>query len=453
MKIYRFFLIGLALGTFFSSCRNNDEELIFDKTADERVAEATANLRQKLTAPANGWLMRYQPVPESGTYNVLLNFDADGGVRIRTDFGVNDNEFYDQMNTYRVDNSLGLELIFESYSFFSYLFEQDQATFEAEYEFVYVNETPNGELVFGSKTDLTALTIAVLEPAPDNAESLLGREVNNNLEALSETLRLTSPVYRLDFLNRDLSFYLSFDLAIRTVSFTYAASLSGERGQTITFTTGYVLQGNTMTLAEPLTGNFSGTQIALPAINFSELTEAPPLEICNQSLPTQQYRGTTTESNEAVALRSTLFDPAAANFRDEFGFFNSPLGFFYDNGESVGQQMADQIAGVSSFQFYYQDDSEEPFIAMGYRIVGENDNTTFALKDFTATIENNRIQFEFAPDYTLYNDTTATVNAEAMDFYLNKLTENNEAYLFKVSENVFEMYNPCNGWSALFGAF
>ncbi len=115
--------------------------------------------------------------------------------------------------------------------------------------------------------------------------------------------------------------------------------------------------------------------------------------------------------------------------------------------------MADEIPGVNSFQFYYRDDGEEPFLAMGFLIVGENDNATFALKDFTATVDNNRIQFEFASDYTLYNDTTATVNTEALDFYVNKLTENNEAYLFKLSDNVFEMYNPCNGWSALFGAF
>ena len=455
MNNHLFSLAFAILLGVLSACGGNDEELIFDKSADERVAEATSTLEQKLAAPTNGWIMRYQPVPESGTYNVLLNFDQDGGVRIRTDFGANDNEFYDQRNTFRVDNSLGLELIVESYSFFSYLFERDNASFEAEYEFVYVNETPNGELVFTSKTDLsfTSSTIIVLEPAPDNAESLLGRSLNNNLDLLSETLALTSPVYRLNYANRDLSLYLSLDSDIRNVSFTYATTLSGERGQPVTFTTGYTIEGNSMILAEPLAGNFSGNEITLSAINFSELVDAPGLLACNQTIPIQQYQGTTAEMNEAVALLPTFFDPAGASFRDDFTFFNSPLGFFFDNGTSVGQQMADEIPGVNSFQFYYIDDQDEPFIAMGYLILGENDNATFALKDFTATVDDNRIQFEFADDYTLYNDTTAMVNTEALDFYVNKLTENNEAYLFKLSENVFEMYNPCNGWSALFGAF
>ena len=455
MKNYLSIFVSTVLLVTISACDGNDEELIFDKSADERVAEATTNLEQKLTAPTNGWIMRYRPVPESGSYNVLLNFAEDGGVRIRTDFGVNDNEFYDQTNTFRVDNSLGLELIFESYSFFSYLFEQDNASFEAEYEFVYVNETPNGELVFTSKTDLsfTSSTIVVLEPAPDNAEALLARSLNNNLELLSETLGLSSPVYRLNYANQDLSLYLSLDTDIRTASFTYSTTLSGERGQAVTFTTGYTLEGNSMILVEPLTGNFSGNEITLPAINFSELVDAPALQACNQAIPIQQYQGTTAETNEVVALLPTFFDPAGASFRDDFSFFNSPVGFFFNNGTSVGQEMADEIPGVTSFQFYYRDDGDEPFLAMGYLILGENDNATFALKDFTATIDNNRIQFEFASDYTLYNDTTATVNTEALDFYVNKLTENNEAYLFKLSENVFEMYNPCNGWSALFGAF
>ncbi len=234
MKNYLFILASTALLLTISACGGNDEELIFDKSADERVAEATTNLEQKLTTPTNGWIIRYQPVPESGAYNVLLNFTEDGGVRIRTDFGANDNEFYDQSNTFRIDNSLGLELIFESYSFFSYLFEQDNASFEAEYEFVYVNETPNGELVFTSKTDLsfTSSTIVVLEPAPDNAESLLGRSLNNNLNILSEALELTAPVYRLNYANQDLSLYLSLDTDIRTASFTYATTLSGERRST-----------------------------------------------------------------------------------------------------------------------------------------------------------------------------------------------------------------------------
>ena len=451
MRTYRFFLVSLILLAIASACGNNEEELIFDKTADERVAEATADLRQKLTAPANGWLVRYQPVPESGTYNVLLNFDADGGVRIRTDFGVNDNEFYDQMNTYRVDNSLGLELIFESYSFFSYLFEQNGATFEAEYEFVYVNETPNGELVLTSKTDLsfTSSTIVVLEPAPDNAEVLLGREVNNNLEALSETLGVVSSVYQLSYANRDLSLYLSLNTALRTMSFTYVASLSGAGGRPITFATGYTAEGNALILDEPLVTTFQGNEIAITAISLNQLTPAT-LTACGGTIDINQYTGTVAD--EPISLLPTLFDPNGANFNDSASFFFASPQDIYNNGVPVGNRLGEDVDGALALQLYYFEREEDPFIALGFVLLNGTDQVTFALKDFTSTFSDNQIQFEFALDYTLYGDTTATVNAPAMDVYLNNLTSGGTTYILKSASGVYEFVNPCTKWSVVFRA-
>ncbi|MEM9675256.1 MAG: DUF4302 domain-containing protein, partial [Bacteroidota bacterium] len=158
----RIFGVVLLVGVLLA-CR--EDEPIFSKSADERAQEAITDLNSRLVAPSEGWLLRYRPENESGTYNVLLNFQEDGEVNIQTDFGVNDGEFYDQTITYRVDNSLGLELILENYSFFSFLFEQEDATFLAEYEFDYVNETPDGDLVFRSKTDPSSPTNLVFQLA------------------------------------------------------------------------------------------------------------------------------------------------------------------------------------------------------------------------------------------------------------------------------------------------
>ena len=451
MKNY-WYTVGFALLLASGACNNSDEDtLLFEQTADERVAAAINDLEQRLTAPANGWVMRYQPVPESGAYNVLLNFSEDGNVRIRTDFGVNNNEFYDQTITYRVDNSLGLELIFETYSFFSYLFEQNGATFEAEYELNYANETPDGDLVFSSKTDLTALTVLTLEPAPENAESLLGREVNANLETLSSSLGVISPVYRLNYANRDLSLYLSLDTDLRTVSFTYATSLSGEQSRPINADPiGYVVQGNTIILAEPLVGNFLGTDITISAITLSELADGGTIEACGEPLAVQQYRGTVGESNDPVALLPTLFDPAGSNFSTQFTLFRCPLGLIYNNKVSVGQQVVDDVSGARELQLYYIDDPDNPFIAVGFFILNESGNATFALKDFTLNSTENQVQFDFAEDYTLYNDTTTVIDTMAMDMYLNRLTEGAGVYVLRSGTNQYEFYNPCNGWSFIF---
>lgn len=125
-----------------TACKD-DEVAIFEKTADERAAEAIASLKADLVAPANGWRIKYRPEAESGSFYVLLDFNEDNTVNIKSDLGYNDGEFFDETVTYRIDNSLGLELIIESYSFFSFLVEEGQAAFQAEYEFNFVNKTPD----------------------------------------------------------------------------------------------------------------------------------------------------------------------------------------------------------------------------------------------------------------------------------------------------------------------
>ena len=80
-----------------------------------------------------------------------MDFNEDNTVHIRSDLGSNDGQFFEQTVTYRIDSSLGLELIIETYSFFSFLFEQADATFLAEYEFNFVNKTPDEALVLIAK--------------------------------------------------------------------------------------------------------------------------------------------------------------------------------------------------------------------------------------------------------------------------------------------------------------
>lgn len=448
MKNYLFMLCS-ALLLLSGACNNSDEELIFDKTADERAAAAINDLEQRLVAPPNGWIVRYQPVPESGAYNVLLNFGADGNVRIRTDFGVNDNEFYDQTVTYRVDNSLGLELIFETYSFFSYLFEQNQATFEAEYELNFANETPDGELIFSSKTDLTALTVLAFEPAPENAEALLGRELNANLEALSSSLGVISPVYRLNYANRDLSLYLSLDTDLRTLSFTYATSLADEGGRAIDVTTGYVVQGNSLILGEPLTGNFLGTEISILAINLDELVDGGTIEACGQPLVIQQYRGSVAESNDPVALLPTLFDPAGATFPNDAGTYLANPGDIYDNGVSVGARVREDIAGMIGLVLYNFGGGENPFVAVGFGIVA-NDELVVPVRDFAPVYTDNQIDFNLANNYSIViGDTTALIDSVSMNSYLDNLTTGGRTRILQSGPGVYEMFNPCTGWSAV----
>src|SRR5690606_24032265 len=144
-------------------------------------------------------------------YWVLMDFDEDNRVTIKSDLPQNDEEFFEQTITYRIDNSLGLELVLESYSFFSFLFEQDQATFLAEYEFNYANKTPQGELVFVSKTDPPPATTLLFEEAEASDEALLGQSISVNLHKFPLSNRIV-------FANRNVAVYLSLDLLRRTAS-------------------------------------------------------------------------------------------------------------------------------------------------------------------------------------------------------------------------------------------
>lgn len=449
MKNHKYIVLGIVL-LLTGACRNTEEELIFEQSADERAQSAITNLEQRLTAPANGWVLRYKPVSESGRYVVLFDFNEDGSVRIQTDFGVNDNEFYDQTITYRVDNSLGLELILETYSFFSYLFEQNGASFEAEFEFNYVNETPDGALVFNSKSDLSSRTILAFEPAPDNAESLLGRQLNNNLESLSESLGLVSSVYRLDYSNRDLALFLSLNTFLRTVDFTYASSSAGERGESINFSTGYTAEGNSLILDEPLLSTYRGTEVNVSAINFQSLTDAPTIDKCGQPTPVQQYTATLEESGESVALLPTLFDPGGAQLQDLSEIFVAGVGGMYDNGVSVGQQVFDATGGAVNFVVYHIQNRQDSFFAMGYLLQLDDGGFSIPVKEFTPTYEGNQVAFGFAPDYSFTNgDTTVTLNTDALDTYLNNITEGGQTRLIQTGEMRYELFNPCTGWSVL----
>ena len=194
--LHYFFWIFIVV---FTSCKD-DDIAVFEKTADERVNEAIETLKDDLTDPSNGWKIKYRPESESGSFYVFLKFNEDNTVRILSDLGANDGEFFDQTITYRIDNSLELELILESYCFFSFLFEQDAATFGAEYEFKFVNKTPDDALVFQSKTDVSNPTVLLFEEADANEpELLLGTEVSQNLNTMGEDLDNFSPSLKMTY--------------------------------------------------------------------------------------------------------------------------------------------------------------------------------------------------------------------------------------------------------------
>lgn len=436
----------LALVFLISSCKDETERL-FNKTAEERTAEAIQNLKDELTAPANGWKMKYQPEDGSGSYWLMVHFKEDDKVVIESDLGANNGEFFMDTLTYRVDNSLGLELIFETYSFFSYLFEHDQATFLAEYEYIYVNKTSDGSLVFRSKTDPGEPTVVIFEEASADDPALLGKDIATNINTLSQdigSLLFSTPGYQLTYQDRDLRLFLSLEPVRRTISFSSASKKSTSVGSTnVSFSTGYYLQGDSLVFHERLSGVFQGVTVSMKGILLTKLSDATT-DICGGK-DVHVYEGITSQ-NDAVILEATLASPAGATFAN-FSFLVGPNEYVFNNGESMADEIAADLTGAGAMQLYYDFDG---FYGFGFFIQNSDGTTTFYLREFTPQRVGNNLVFNFEPTISVFGNQNSPANINNVNKYLEAFTQGGQTYFYEISEDVYEMHNPCTGWSAAF---
>ena len=432
------------------SCKD-DEINVFEKTADERASEAIASLKDDLTSPPSGWKLKYRPEAESGSFYVFLKFQEDNTVNIRTDLGANDGEFFDQTIKYRIDNSLGLELIIENYSFFSFLFEQDAATFGAEYEFNFVNKTPDDALVFSSKTDASNPTILLFEEATSSeADELLGTEVSQNLNIMADDLDNIAPSLKFTYTNKDLLFFVSLDDFRRTINFTIAARKSNNLNrQAVDFSTPYIIRGDSIVFDSPLTGTFLGNSINIKSLKLNTLSDGE-LNVCPAPIPIHSYSGFTS-SNDAITLETSLLDINGAGFATLSDFYVAPLGNILNNGESAGQDVANDITGAQAMQLYYNYDlGGEPFYGIGFYIVNTDGTTTFALREFTPVLTGNNLVFNFAPEISIFGNPDTDANTDNVNIYLDALTEGDNTFVFEYADGIYEFFNPCTGWSFVF---
>jgi hypothetical protein len=448
MKKGLYYIAALIL--VLTSCKDDDID-VFDKSSDERAAEAIATLKADLTGAENGWLVKYQPESGSGAFYVIMKFTDDNKVNIRTDLGANSGEFFNQTVTYRIDNSLGLELIIQNYSFFSFLFEQDQATFGAEFEFNYANKTPDGALVFSSKSDLSTPTVVLFQEASATDINVIGTTVATNLNTMADDLDKFTSSFKLTYTDKDLVFYIAMDVFKRVINITSASRKSNTSiTQAVDFTEGYVIKGDSIVFNTALAGTFLNNNITLKGIKLNTLTNAE-ITVCTDPIPTHAYTGVTS-ANHAVVLESSLVDVNGKTFATTSDFYSTPIQNIFDNGFSARDAIAADITGAAQMQLYYNYNlgGGQVLNAIGFRIVNADGTATFALREFTPTLVDNNLIFDFAPDITVFGNPQTDANIENINIYLNILTEGDHTYVFEYAEGIYEFYNPCNGWSFIF---
>lgn len=127
----------------FSSCTKEDDP-IFDKSPEERLSSVLLEYKAKLTQGDGYWIAYY-----SGSA-ILMKFNEDNTVEFKSTYNGGKD---DRTITYRVGASQVPELIFENYSVFHAIYEDNRST--GEYEFLF-DVLSDDKIEFISKTDIGA---------------------------------------------------------------------------------------------------------------------------------------------------------------------------------------------------------------------------------------------------------------------------------------------------------
>lgn len=436
---------------------------------DDRVEEAKRQLLNDLTSPAEGWIIQYQPTPGSGSFVMVLDFDPDGEVTIFSDVAENNGEFYEQTIPFRIDNSLGLELILETYGVFHFLFEQEQNSFGAEFEFIYVSK--DGEnMIFQSATDFTTVpTILTFEPAVASDKTNFATEISENLNEFKTDIPKAleanpSPIQQIIFEEENVSVFWRLNSATRTIRASFAAEgktleevLSGN-GSFLDIETGYTLLNNRLVLNEAINFVENNQFYEIKSIVFDELDPNGAPGFCTLSgdfVPS--YTGIIPGVGD-ITMVGSLFDIVGAGFQpnpDVPYAVNIPF-IFDNNGASLsaeGGLINEKFPEANGFVFYYGiQDALIPEYSVGFFLDNDEGTSDIFVREFLPTVtDGNRIAVNFTNNY--YHSSGSTAQQEAdLEEITNLLFDGMDQYAFDFPVEglqVFKLFNPCNGFEII----
>ena len=453
IKLYKIPVIILCFSVIIS-CNDDDSPKL--PSVEERVNEAISGLRNELTSPADGWILEYSPTPDAGVFFMLLKFDANGDVRIRSDVASNDGEFYDQTITYRIDNALGLELILETFGVFHYLFEQEQANFGAEFEFIF-NEKDGDNLIFRSATDFGEPTILTFEPAPAGAESGFSREIVENLDAFGElTPQIFGgdpPVQQIILEDRNISIFWSIDLQKRNIFADIAGvgttveEVFANGRVNIGQNTGYTLRDGKLVLLNPISFVAGGQQVNLSEISLTsfEMT-APPL--CNSDIELgPKYKGRIQGLSNNVSMINSLYNSTGLGFQPNNAYTVNVIFVFDGEGNSLAQGgiLEEKFPDASAFAFLYGINPIDPDLPPYSIGLIMEDGSIYVRAFEPTTTEQNKVTVTFTDEF--YFDDGSTDREDDLREVTDLIFEGSEIYASDLPTdgiNVFRLFNPCN---------
>jgi len=457
IRISSFFIVILSL--LMISCGDDEPDL---DSPEERVAAAIQGLQDELVAPPNGWKVAYKPTEESGTFFILLNFDSDGTVRIQSDVPDNDGEYRDQTITYRIDNSLGLELIFETYAVFQFLFEIDDTTFGAEYEFLFINKVGES-LVFRSKSDIFDITTLVFEPASANDDNLFGIEIAQNLEVFSDIgLEDAATRQQLILSDRNISIFWAIDLEKRNLNIEFAGiGVSPDEIITnqiifIDHSTSYSFEGDVLILEEPISFVLNGFRNDISEVTIGQLESTGP-SLCVNGVDNNPIFTGQSPGLGNITIQNTVISSSGFGFTSDVYTVNSFF-IFDDEGNSLADDddntgiIIENFPEVVGFAFLYGVELNDPTIpiySLGFIMDGGN----LYFREFTpSSTDLNRISVDLLDKYFYRTEPEGSPVPEGTEEALKAVTDSmfqgGEFYAYDFPLDgfeIFRLFNPCNG--------
>ena len=453
IKLYKIVIVLLCFSLTIA-CNDDDGPKL--PSVEERVNEAISSLRNDLTAPANGWKLEYQPTPDAGVFFMLLNFEANGDVRIQSDVADNNGEFFDQTITYRIDNALGLELILETYGVFHYLFEQQQANFGAEFEFVF--DRKEGEnLLFRSATDFGVPTILTFEPAEAGAESGFSREIVENLEAFgtvtSQIFGGDPPIQQVILEDRNISVFWSINLEERNIFVDIAGigttvdEVLANGRVSVLQNTGYTFRDGKLVLLEPVAFTLGGQQFVIEEISLTDFEmTAPPL--CNSDVqPGPKYTGRIAGVSNNVTIINSLLNSNGFGFQPNNAYTVNVIFVFDGEGNSLadGGIIEEKFPEASAFVFLYGINPIDPNLPPYSVGLIMEDGSIYVRAFEPTTTQGNKITVTLTDEF--YFDDGSTGLEDDLREITDLIFADGELYASDLPAdgiNVFRLFNPCN---------
>ncbi len=479
-RIKGLYIIILVL---VASCSNEIDKIT---SPAERSEAAISDLQNELVAPANGWVLNYQPTSESGVFYILLDFAEDGTVHVESDVPGDDDYFFDQTIAYRLDTKLSLELIFETYGVFHFLFEQNASSFGAEFEFYYVGKEGDN-LQFASKSDNSGdETVISLVPASTNAADVFSRDLSENMLAYDTISSLfAGTTQQIALSDQNMSVFWSINLDQRNINLrsaavglTNAEIVANDNSVVLDQTSGYGFFDGKLVLSDPFSFSLAGNSYTFSEMNLTNFSETGDPMCSGGPTMSPVYTGSVTGLGNATMYKS-LFDVKGLDFQPmEDNPYSVNVFFVADaNGFSLSQSgsINEFFPSATGFAFnygfldsdsaYYScsvDSLVQPEYATGLYYEDDNGNSRLALRKFDVlSATENKVEIQFtssadpADDY--YPCDLTTEERDNLESITDEIfgVGGGEVYSLyypvptQPDLTVFALYNPCNNYEFL----